>query len=229
MTCTASGTATLGQYANLGTVTTDQDVSDEDPSHYFGYRRTTTTTAPPALGGIGDLVWIDSNQNGIQDLPTEPGVPGVTVNLYDADTDVLVATLITDANGNYLFLDLEPGDYYVEFVLPDPDDDFIDPNAGIDPALDSDADNVTLIGRTPVITVLANVIDRTWDAGVAFVEVGGVVITTPETLPFTGADLGEGGLAGIALALLALGGVALLSVRRREEETVVAEAWTDLT
>ena len=98
-----------------------------------------------------------------------------------------------------------------------------------DVALDSDADNVTLIGRTPVITVLANVIDRTWDAGVAFVEVGGVVITTPETLPFTGANIGEGGMAGIALALLALGGVALLSVRRREDETVVvAEAWTDL-
>jgi hypothetical protein len=41
MTCTASGTARLGQYANLGTATaTAPDgaaVADDDPSHYYGY------------------------------------------------------------------------------------------------------------------------------------------------------------------------------------------------
>jgi uncharacterized repeat protein (TIGR01451 family) len=40
MTCTATGTAQSGQYANLGTVTGtdpfDTEVSDEDPSHYVG-------------------------------------------------------------------------------------------------------------------------------------------------------------------------------------------------
>jgi hypothetical protein len=40
MTCTASGTAAAGQYANLGTVTGAPEggptVSDTDPSHYFG-------------------------------------------------------------------------------------------------------------------------------------------------------------------------------------------------
>ncbi len=39
MTCTASGTAVVGQYANLGTVTGDGPggpVADEDPSHYLG-------------------------------------------------------------------------------------------------------------------------------------------------------------------------------------------------
>jgi hypothetical protein len=40
MTCTASGTAAAGQYANIGTVTgrppVGQDVTDSDPSHYFG-------------------------------------------------------------------------------------------------------------------------------------------------------------------------------------------------
>ena len=39
-TCIATGTATAGQYANTGTVTgvdpTDVEVTDEDPSHYFG-------------------------------------------------------------------------------------------------------------------------------------------------------------------------------------------------
>jgi hypothetical protein len=40
VTCTATGTATAGQYANVGTAT-DGVVSDTDPSHYFG------TTPPP--------------------------------------------------------------------------------------------------------------------------------------------------------------------------------------
>ena len=74
-------------------------------------------------------------------------------------------------------------------------------------------------------------IDNTWDAGIVYVAVGGVQITTttPETLPFTGSDFGEAGLAGIALALVALGGVALMAVRRREEEVVTAaEAGSDL-
>jgi hypothetical protein len=39
ITCTGSGTATLGQYRNVGTVTatwTGGQVSDSDPSHYLG-------------------------------------------------------------------------------------------------------------------------------------------------------------------------------------------------
>ena len=40
MTCTATGTAQAGQYANLGTVTAVDPfgtvVTDDDPSHYFG-------------------------------------------------------------------------------------------------------------------------------------------------------------------------------------------------
>ena len=44
MTCTATGTAVLGQYANLGTTTGDAPdgttVTDEDPSHYYGANRT---------------------------------------------------------------------------------------------------------------------------------------------------------------------------------------------
>jgi SdrD B-like protein len=60
-------------------------------------------------GSIGDFVWQDLNQNGIQDAG-EPGIPGVTVNLFKG---VLIATMVTDANGLYLFSGLCAGDYTV--------------------------------------------------------------------------------------------------------------------
>ena len=50
---------------------------------------------------IGNRVWLDQNGNGIQDA-SEPGIAGVTVNLYDT-TGKLVSTTKTDANGNYYF------------------------------------------------------------------------------------------------------------------------------
>jgi hypothetical protein len=55
---------------------------------------------------IGNRVWIDTNQNGIQD-PGEPPVAGVYVMLYDATGPTgytnQVGTAITNANGEYFF------------------------------------------------------------------------------------------------------------------------------
>ncbi len=93
----------------------------------------TSTTTPQSnlsivtlYGGcasIGDRVWLDEDCDGIQDKDdagfTEPGVEGVTVNLYTCDGD-LIATTTTDATGAYLFDGLdEYGTYRVCFVLPD--------------------------------------------------------------------------------------------------------------
>lgn len=70
---------------------------------------------------IGNLVWDDLNNNGQVD-GTEKGIAGVTVELYqlgpngqkgDAD-DVLVKSIPTGDNGDYLFDQLNPGDYYVK-------------------------------------------------------------------------------------------------------------------
>ena len=65
---------------------------------------------------IGDFVWEDLDADGIQDAG-EPGIENVTVELKDTDGNVL-ATTTTDAAGNYLFADLDPGEYKVEFELP---------------------------------------------------------------------------------------------------------------
>ena len=51
--------------------------------------------------------YIDSNNNGIRD-PGEPGIPGVTVTL----TGLNGGTVTTDANGNYVFINLTAGSNY---------------------------------------------------------------------------------------------------------------------
>ncbi|MCX7818841.1 MAG: DUF2341 domain-containing protein [Kiritimatiellae bacterium] len=110
---------------------------------------------------LGDRVWHDLNANGVQDAG-EPGVPGVTVRLYDANSNV-VATTTTDANGNYLFSELTPGDYSVGFTLP-PGYAFSARDQGGNDAQDSDADPST--GRTIVTTLEPGENDLTWDAGI---------------------------------------------------------------
>ena len=66
----------------------------------------------PCDGTIGDFVWNDLNQDGIQDIG-EPGIAGVTVYLRDSH-NVLLATAITDANGYYAFTSLCAGSYRVD-------------------------------------------------------------------------------------------------------------------
>jgi hypothetical protein len=50
---------------------------------------------------LGDTVFIDANENGVQD-PGEPGIQGVEVDLYDQN-NVPIAQTFTDANGHYSF------------------------------------------------------------------------------------------------------------------------------
>lgn len=50
---------------------------------------------------IGNRVWLDPDQDGVQD-PGEAAIPGVTVRLYDPGGNLL-ATAVTDANGDYYF------------------------------------------------------------------------------------------------------------------------------
>jgi hypothetical protein len=91
---------------------------------------------------IGDRVWLDQDCDGLQDKDdigfTEPGVADVTVNLYSCGGEFLASTT-TDANGFYLFSNLdEYGTYRVCFVLPD-GYTFAPANQGASEGLDSDA------------------------------------------------------------------------------------------
>lgn len=70
-------------------------------------------------GSVGNYVWQDTNGDGLQNEPVSNGINGVTVELYNANTNVLVATTVTANNagnpGYYIFNNVSAGDYYVKF------------------------------------------------------------------------------------------------------------------
>ncbi len=100
------------------------------------------------LGSIGDFVFEDKNNDGIQ-TPGEPGIAGVTVYLLDGSGTLIDSTL-TNAGGKYLFDGLLAGTYQVQFVAPAGYDGFTQPNQGNDPAKDS---NAGTNGKSQLITI----------------------------------------------------------------------------
>lgn len=114
-------------------------------------------TEEPA--SLGDFVWEDLDNDGIQD-DGEPGVGGVVVHLLDCAGNVLDET-VTGMDGAYGFADLQPGDYNLHFVLPE-GWEFSPRDAGGDDALDSDAH---MNGGTDCTTLDPGEHDPTWDAG----------------------------------------------------------------
>lgn len=139
-----------------------------------------TTSCSEALGDppavcVGDFVWEDLDQDGIQDQNftgpngerlMEPGVPNVKVILSgnDAMGNPLNLVQFTDANGEYLFDPIPPGTYKLTFELPQ-DYHFTLQNAGANDELDSDVDTIT--GMTEFFTLVTGAdCDLSWDAGV---------------------------------------------------------------
>lgn len=179
-----------------GTGATD---SDADPSGKSG-KITIDATKPigdqsrnntsidagliPNKGTIGDFVFTDSNGNNKQDAG-EPGLSGVTVELYDATGTTKLFTTTTDVNGKYLFSGLESGGYKVKFILPT-GKTFVTPNAGNSTAEDSDAGMGGFSGVINIdVTKSLGDIGRnnlTIDAGVkadCIVNPGTLATTTP--------------------------------------------------
>jgi len=110
---------------------------------------------------IGDFVWLDTDKDGVQDAD-EKGVEGVTVRLT-SNRFAGEETTTTDANGMYMFSNLRPGDYQVEFVLPNGYTRSTS-NQGGDDTKDSDADAST--GKTGTYTLTSGQYNSTVDAGI---------------------------------------------------------------
>ena len=114
---------------------------------------------------IGDRVWHDLDNDGLQDFD-EPGIPGATVTLFDAATGTAVATTTTDANGNYLFTNVEPGNYYIGFTLSSSFENFVSSPANVmEGGLDSDVSDANGLGTTDIFSVELNDVNLSIDAG----------------------------------------------------------------
>ena len=142
-------------------ITTDTDHSrvweEIDAVALFGI------TVAPAT--VGNLVWLDQNENGIQDSG-EVGIEGVTVNLLNSNGSPTGLSTITDADGLYSFT-VVPGIYMLEFTAPGGSWTLQD--VGNDDSLDSDADPTT--GRTAAFSLTLGANDSTWDAGLTVAPV----------------------------------------------------------
>ncbi len=111
---------------------------------------------------IGDFVWEDSNENGIQDTGEE-GLVGVEISLSGTNIYGLPVNINTASNtlGNYFF-DVSPGEYQLTFsvpigYVPSPK------GQGGDIEIDSDADPLT--NKTNFFSINAGDENHQIDAG----------------------------------------------------------------
>ncbi|MGB9753387.1 SdrD B-like domain-containing protein [Roseiflexus castenholzii] len=124
------------------------------------------------LASVGSLVWLDRDLDGIHEA-NEPGIGSIEVRLLRSD-GTLVATRTTDANGYYMFTDVEPGEYRIAFSVP-PGYYVSPPHRGSDRGNDSDADPAT--GQTPIFTLTPGQIDPTWYLGLSPISPTAIQLT----------------------------------------------------
>jgi len=142
-----------------------------------------------ASATIGDTVWADENENGVQDNG-EKGIAGATVRLTLPDATTVQVN--TNASGLYLFSALEAGTYKVELIL-----------SSIPKPAEGDLKLTTVGSFTIALAEAESRLDA--DFGVT------------ATLPKTGIAADQ--IALTALALLLAGAVALMATRKRKDGT----------
>jgi hypothetical protein len=164
------------------------------------------TIAAPATASIGDIVFADLNNTGVESsFDSGPGVAGVTVDLLNSTGISVLATTTTDANGLYSFTGLAAGVYEVQFVSPT-GFGFSTEGVGGNAAVNSSANQTT--GITAQITLTAGEADHNVEAGLV---PGGSAGTGSASLGNTVwldsndnglDDNGEKGVAGVTVDLL---------------------------
>ncbi len=153
---------------------------------------------------LGDTVWYDTNKNGVLDNG-ESGAKGVTVKLIDAATNAVVATMLTDANGKYLFDDLNPGNYKVMFVAPSGYTFTTQSTAAGPEAANNDSDANVANGMTDTIFLSEGEHQRNVDAGLVVVDPGTASLGDTvwyDTNKNGVLDNGESGAKGVTVKLI---------------------------
>jgi hypothetical protein len=117
-----------------------------------------SATAQPI--SIGNLIWNDLNNNGLQDQ-NEPGLAGIEVQLWNDTKTTMLNASISDTTGHYRLIAPQPGSYRIRVLSP--------ANAQISPKdignnnlLDSDTNPSGVdLGFTDVFTITSNIISIT--------------------------------------------------------------------
>jgi uncharacterized repeat protein (TIGR01451 family) len=117
-TAVAAGASPAG--TTVGDVSQDGVDADPDGNGDPSDNSDPTPVVFPALGSVTGTVWQDANVDGSID-PGEPRLENVTVTLVDpgpdgeigSADDVVLGTFVTDASGQYVFVDIPGGDYMV--------------------------------------------------------------------------------------------------------------------
>lgn len=163
---------------------------------------------PDNNASYGDFVWLDMDKDGVQDS-NELGLNGIRVDFYeDGDSDAVsggfpdgvrnptddrhLGFTITSNNflgepGYYLFPDLDRGDYYAVFSVPETYTVTVT-DAGSDDSLDSDADLQEAAAGIvkaymPITDIAATEHDRSWDLGLWLPPTSVDIVKTAGTAP----------------------------------------------
>jgi len=188
-------------------------VRETDPT---GYTSTTSNIVPVSVpaGGVGvadfgdrlpgsvsGVVYSDANSNGMQD-PGENGLGGVTVQLINSTTGLVVATTTTAPNGSYLFTNVPPGSYIVRETDPTGFTSTTPNDVGV--SVPSGGGASANFGDQLPGSV----------AGTVFNDLNGNGVQDP----------GENGLGGVTVGLYSTGGVLLASTTTAGDGTYIFPA-----
>jgi hypothetical protein len=161
---------------------------------------------------LGDCVWLDLDGDGIKDPDEPPGA--ATVSLLSEENTVVAVTR-TDAQGDYVFTNLEAGQYRVIFTDLGDHREFTAPQLGSDRSVDSDPDPRT--GETQVVTLGPGAADlvSAADLGVANADLANLTINAGLVGVYSLGDTvwrdengngvldpGDSGVAGVRVRLL---------------------------
>ncbi|NET14104.1 MAG: hypothetical protein F6K08_15310, partial [Okeania sp. SIO1H6] len=138
---------------------------------------------------IGDKLFYDENDNGIQDAGEE-GVEGGTVTLFDAEGNEIDSTT-TGPDGMYMFEVEANENYSLDFDAPAGFDGFTSPNQGGDDAADSDVD-----ADGHVDISVGDTDDFTFDAGLVKLTPGIEIEKSTNTVDADTPDLAPEIVAG---------------------------------